>query len=150
MAKMIIKIVELKKTLLCHKAHNENLYIHLLFLYKYTVFYNIIQYFFKNELETLNTKISRGVCGNFFFIDKTSPIPPPYCVIALISRTINLIFTRTQRPRCPPPGSFHEKFTRKIGLKTLLLNTLKPQRQLSCINTAHYFIIIIIIITIIH
>ena len=58
-----------------------------------------------------------------FFIDKTPPIPPPYCDIALILRTINLIFTRTQRPRCPPPGSFHENFTRKIGLKTLLLTT---------------------------
>ena len=52
-----------------------------------------------------------------FFIDKTPPIPPPYCDIALILRTINLIFTRTQIPRCPPLGSFHEKFTRKIGLK---------------------------------
>ena len=58
-----------------------------------------------------------------FFIDKTPPIPPPYCDIALILRTINLIFTRTQRPRCLPPGSFHENFTRKIGLKTLLLTT---------------------------
>ena len=57
-----------------------------------------------------------------FFIDKTPPIPPPYCDIALILRTINLIFTRTQRPRCPPLGSFHEKFTRKIGLKNITFN----------------------------
>ena len=64
-----------------------------------------------------------------FFIDKTPPIPPPYCDIALILRTINLIFTRTQIPRCPTLGSFHEKFTRKIGLKTLLLTTIKPQLQ---------------------
>ena len=71
-------------------------------------------FFLKNELLTLNSKIYRGVCQHLFYIDKTPPIPPPYCDIALILRAIILIFPRPPVPRCPPFGSFRENFTRKL------------------------------------
>ena len=41
-----------KKLYFCHEAHNEDSHTILLFLYKYTVCYNILHYFLKNELET--------------------------------------------------------------------------------------------------
>ena len=54
-----------------------------------------------------------------FFINRTPPLPPPYCAIALILRAINLSFSRHPKPRCHPPGSLLENFFTVNGLNTL-------------------------------
>ena len=86
-------------------------------------------FFLKNELLTFNSKIYRGVCQHLFYIDKTPPIPPPYCDIALILRAIILIFPRPPVPRCPPFGSFREKLHSKIMIteKNITFNTINPE-----------------------
>ena len=86
-----------------------------------TVFYNIIQYFLKYELGPKTSKIGRGVCRNLFFIDRTPPLPPPYCAIALLLKNNHsYICPDTFILRCPPIGSFYHIFwTLLLGLHIL-------------------------------
>ena len=85
-----------------------------------TVFYNIIQYFLKYELGPKTSKIGRGVCQNLFFFDRTPPLPPPYCAIALLSSTITLGLSRHLHTALPTHRFFITFFwTLLLGLHIL-------------------------------
>ena len=73
---------ELKKTLFCHQAHNEDSYTILLFLYKYTVCYNILHYFFKKLTRNILTRKSAGGFAEIFFLS-TKPPPSRHRTVSL-------------------------------------------------------------------
>ena len=88
---------------LCHS------YLH--FLYKYTVCYNIFTLFFKKRTQDILHESRQGGLPKSFFIDNTPPLPPPYCVIALLLRAIILWFCRDTLYHAATPGSLYENFS---------------------------------------
>ena len=92
----------------------------------YFVFFyiNILLYctiFFKKRTLNIRYKNQQGGLSKSFFIDKTPPIPPPYCDIALFLRAIILIFPRPQVPRCQPSVLFAKNST-KNSVKDITFN----------------------------
>ena len=111
-------------------SQNNNLTKHILG----TVFYNIIQYFLKYKFHPIASKIDRGVCRNLFFLRQNPP--PPATVLRQ-----SPVFKRNNPLLVPTP-----KYC--AAHPSVLLISIFWSQDL---NTAHYFIIIsiIIIITII-
>ena len=88
-------------------------YINILYV---TIF---LHYFLKNELETYYTKVGRGVCRNLFLSTTPPPLPPPYCVIALLLRAIILWVCRETLYHAATPRFFTRTFYTINGLSTL-------------------------------
>ena len=118
------RLDQIRTNFICRLAHNLSMRTNYNIFWIFNNRYSILQYytiFFKIRTRPKNIKNWQGGLPKSFFIDRTPPLPPPYCAIALLLKNNHsYICPDTFILRCPPIGSFYHIFwTLLLGLHIL-------------------------------